>query len=336
MKAFMFQEPNHAELIEMDKPKPSEDEVRIKVAACGFCGTDIHTYKGEHVTEYPVVPGHEFSGVVDQIGSKVKNFKQGDKVVGDPNIFCENCDYCKENKQIHCKNIQVVGNTRNGAFAEYVTLPERCVFHIPPDSDMAAMAMAEPLACVINAHNKVTIPVGGKVLIFGAGTIGLLHLMIADHRGAAEVTIVDLREGQLETARKLGAAHTVLADVKEKEKLRQIAPDGFDVIIEATGVPAVAQKGIPMLRSTGTFVAFGAYPVNSRIEVDPQQIYIRDLKIVGSYALQKTMQQSIAMISGQKVELEALIGRKISIDEMPEVFQEFVQGKTLNKTMVIF
>lgn len=336
MKAFMFFEPGHAEITEVDKPVPKEDEILIKVAACGFCGTDIHTYKGEHVTIYPVIPGHEFSGVVEAAGERVINFKPGDRVVGDPNIFCENCDSCKVNKQIHCKNIEVIGNTRNGAFAEYVTLPERCAFHIPGDSDMVAMSLAEPLACVINAHNKVTIPVGGKVLIFGAGTIGLLHLMIARNRGASTVTVVDIKERQLEMAEKLGAAHTVVADGQEEERLGSIAPDGFDVIIEATGVPAVAERGIPMLADTGTFVAFGAYPLQSRIQADPQQIYYRDLKIVGSYALQKTMQQAIDMIQEGKVPLRQLVGRELVPEEMPEVLKLFMEGKTVNKSVVTF
>ena len=105
MKAYMFLEPNHAEIVELSKPVPGDDEVLIKVAACGFCGTDIHTYKGEHVTEYPVIPGHEFSGVVEAVGKAVVDFVPGEHVVGDPNIFCENCDFCKVNKQIHCKHL---------------------------------------------------------------------------------------------------------------------------------------------------------------------------------------------------------------------------------------
>lgn len=336
MKAFMFLEPNHAEIIEIDKPVPKEDEVLIKVAACGFCGTDIHTYKGEHVTEYPVIPGHEFSGVIETTGNKVKNFKAGDHVVGDPNIFCENCACCKANQQIHCKNIEVIGNTRNGAFAEYVKLPERCVFKIPEDSSLTAMSMAEPLACVINAHNKVTIPVSAKVLIFGAGTIGLFHLMIARQRGAAFAAVVDLKQGQLDMAETLGADLTVMAGQGQDEKLREAVPEGFDVIIEATGVPSVAERGIPLLADTGTFVAFGAYPINSSIQINPQQVYYRDLKIVGSYALQKTMQQSIDMIREGRINPERLIGKVITLDEMPDMFQKFMQDKTVNKTIVAF
>ena len=113
-----------------DRPVPKEDEVLIKVMAAGFCGTDIHTYKGEHVTNYPIIPGHEFSGVIAEIGEKVTQFKIGDLVITDPNVFCEKCHYCKQNKQIHCEHIEVIGNTRNGAFAEYVACllyTSRCV-----------------------------------------------------------------------------------------------------------------------------------------------------------------------------------------------------------------
>jgi len=336
MKAYMFLEPNHAEIVELSKPVPGDDEVLIKVAACGFCGTDIHTYKGEHVTEYPVIPGHEFSGVVEAVGKAVVDFAPGEHVVGDPNIFCENCDFCKVNKQIHCKHIQVVGNTRNGAFAEYITLPERCTYHIPKDASLLAMSMAEPLACVINAHNKVTIPIGARVLILGAGTIGLLHLMIAKQRGASSVTVADLKERQLETARELGATHTVKAGEGQEEAFASISPGGFDVIIEATGVPKVCEAGIPLLADTGTLLTFGAYPLQSRIQIDPQQVYYRDLKIIGSYALQKTMQQSIEMIKENKVNLKALVGKIIKLEDMPEAFGQFIEGKTVNKTIVAF
>ncbi len=336
MKAFMIFEPNKADLVDIEKPTLEYNEVLVKVAACGFCGTDIHTYKGEHPTEYPLVPGHEFSGVIEKVGKNITQFVKGDKVVVDPNIFCEKCFFCKQNKQIHCENISVIGSTRFGAFAEYVTAPEQCVFKVPDGSDLVAMSMAEPLACVINAHNKVTIPVGGEVLIFGAGTIGLLHLMIAKIRGAVSVTIVDIKQGQLDTAKKLGANHVLLSGENLGTELKKIAPYGFDVIIEATGVPAVAEQGIPMLANMGAFVTFGAYPLNSSIRVDPQQIYFRDLKIIGSYALQKTMQQSIAMIREKKIDLQQLIGRCISLDEMPEVFGQFCEGKTTNKTIVKF
>ena len=333
MKAFIIKEPFKAGVFEVKKPVPKANEVLIKVAAAGFCGTDIHTFKGEHVTNYPIIPGHEFSGIIEEIGSDITKFKVGDHVVADPNVFCESCYYCKQNMQIHCEDIEVIGNTRNGAFAEYVTVPERCVFQIG-NLDLIEASMAEPLACVINSHNKVTIQVGSKVLITGAGTIGLMQLQMAQKRGASMVVMVDIKQEQLNMAKKLGADYALLSGNDIEEKLREIAPRGYDTVIDATGVPSVVEMGIKRLANRGSFIAFGVCPTDSSIKVNPFDIYYRDLKVIGSYALEKTMPQSIAMLENAKLNLRPLISEVISLDEMPEKFNEFVQGKTQGKIIV--
>jgi 2-desacetyl-2-hydroxyethyl bacteriochlorophyllide A dehydrogenase len=335
MKAFVITDPNKFSLMDVPKPEPACDEVLIKVVAAGFCGTDIHTYRGEHPTVYPVIPGHEFSGVVEAIGSQVHNFKPGDQVVADPNIFCENCYYCKQNKQIHCENIKVVGNTRAGAFAEYVTVPERCVFS-SENVNMIQASMAEPLSCVINAYNKVSVPVGGSVLILGAGTIGLMHLLLCLRGGASTVTVVDKKESQIAMAKKLGATHALVSDEMLESNLKAIQSRGFSVVIDATGVPKVVERAIPHLAKTGVFLCFGACPIKSNITINPFDLYYNDWKFVGSYALQKSMPQSIAMLSEGKMDLAPLIGKTITLDEMPEQFIAFCEGKTNNKIIVVF
>lgn len=335
MKAFVIAEPNKFALQEVEKPRPQSGEALVKVSAAGFCGTDIHTYKGEHPTVYPLIPGHEFSGIVESVGTSVRSFKPGDSVIADPNIFCENCYYCKQNKQIHCENIKVIGNTRAGAFAEYVTVPERCLFHAG-DTDPIQGAMAEPLACVINAHNKVSIPIGGSVLIFGAGTIGLMHLMISLRAGASSVTIVDKKPAQLELAKKLGAANVLLSDVNLSKTLKTLQPRGYSVVIDATGVPKVVEQAIPLLTNAGSFIAFGACPTESSITVNPFDLYYKDWKLIGSYALEKTMPQSISMLSDGGLDLSPLIGKVITLDEMPEMFTAFCNGETNNKIIVKF
>jgi 2-desacetyl-2-hydroxyethyl bacteriochlorophyllide A dehydrogenase len=335
MKAFVITEPNKFFLMEVPKPEPADDEVLIKVAAAGFCGTDIHTFHGKHPTVYPLIPGHEFSGIIEKAGSLVTDFKFGDKVVVDPNIFCEKCYYCKQNKQIHCENIKVIGNTRDGAFAEYVTAPERCVFSAE-NIDLIQAAMVEPLSCVINAYNKFSIPVGGSVLIFGAGTIGLMHLMICLRGGASTVTIVDKKNFQLEMAKKLGATHTFVSDENLERNLKSVQRRGFSVVIDATGVPKVVELAILHLAKTGVFVSFGACPIKSNISINPFDLYYNDWKLIGSYALQKSMPQSIAMLAEGKFDLSPLIGKTITIEEMPEQFVAFCEGKTNNKIVVVF
>lgn len=335
MKAFVIRNPNQAEIMEVPKPEPLADEVLIRVRASGFCGTDVHTFKGEHPSKYPLIPGHEFSGVIEKVGAAVTRFKAGEPVVADPNVFCESCRYCKQNKQIHCESLQVIGNTRSGAFAEYVTAPERCVFSAE-GLDLVQGSMAEPLGCVINSHNKVTIPVGGSVLIYGAGTIGLMHLLLAKRRGASSITVVDIKPAQLEIAASLGADRTITAGAEAGAALDGNHPDGFSVVIDATGVPTVVEEAIRRVAVTGTFLAFGACPTESSIRINPFELYYRDLNLVGSYALQKTMPQSIAMLREGGLDLRPLIGEVISLEEMPERFAAFVAGKTNNKIIVEF
>ncbi len=334
MKAFVIEKPNSASIQDIPKPRPDHDEVLIKVKASGFCGTDIHTYKGEHPSTYPLVPGHEFSGIVEEIGPGVTQFKPGDPVVADPNIFCESCFYCKQNKQIHCENLKVIGNTRNGAFAEYVTAPERCTFSAE-GLDLTQAAMAEPLGCVINAHNKIVPPLGGTIVIFGAGTIGLLHLLISQRRGAAKIAMVDVKKEQLALAQKLGASSVYESSRDIADRLKRDFPRGLDLVIDATGVPKVVETAIQLVAVTGTFMGFGACPTDSSIQINPFDLYHRDWKLIGSYALEKTMPQSLDMLRGG-LDLAALIGRQIRLEEMPSSFADFMNSKTCNKTIVTF
>ena len=335
MKAFIITKPNKFELVEVKKPTPDHDEVLVKVTAAGLCGTDIHILKGDHPTTFPIIPGHEFAGIVDEVGTLVKGFKKGDAVIVDPNIFCESCYYCKQNKQIHCENIKVLGSTMDGAFAEYVAVPQRCLFHIG-DIPAVQASMAEPLACVINAYNKVPVPLGGHVLIYGAGTIGLMHLMISLRSGAASVTVVDKKQASLKIAAALGATYVLESDEQLANKLNDISPRGFTYVIDATGVPSVVEQAITYLAKTGTFIAFGACPSESTITINPFDLFYNDWKLIGSYALEKTMQQSIDMLTVGGMDLSPLIGQVITLDEMPDVFPAFCDGETNNKIIVKF
>lgn len=333
MKALIIEAPNQISVREVPRPVPADDELLIRVAAAGFCGSDIHICKGEHIANYPVIPGHEFSGIVEECGKNVVHFKKGDRVTADPNIFCENCAACKSNHQIHCEQLQVLGSLRNGAFAEYVTVPERCAFHIG-DMDFLQASMCEPLGCVINSHNKFEIPVGSKVLIMGAGTIGLMQLMMCRCRGASLIVMTDIKDDQLKKARDLGANEVIRADGKENERLKELAPEGFNIVIDATGVPACVENGFKLLKYGGKLIVFGACPANSSIRIDPFEVFYRDLQIIGSYALEKTMGQAIAMINDGGLDLSPLIGQVISLDKSADRFLDFASGKTSNKIIV--
>ena len=335
MKALSIEKENTICLKHMPEPEPAPDELLIKVAACGFCGSDIHFFRGGHVQRYPIIPGYEFSGIVEKTGSAVVNFQAGDRVAADPNIFCENCDACKSNHQIHCKNLSVLGSLRDGAFAEYVTVPERCAFHIG-GLDFIQASMAEPLGCVINSHNKYEIPTGASVFVMGAGTIGLMQMMLSKKRGAAKVIMTDIKDKQLAKAKDLGADVVIKSDEHIFDALKKIAPEGFDIVIDATGVPECVEMGIKLVKYAGKMIIFGACPAGSSVTIDPFDIYFRDIQIIGSYALEKTLGQAVAMLKSGAIDLRPLIGRVVNIDEAAAVFHDFAEGKTSNKLIVSF
>lgn len=335
MKALVIEKENTICLKEVPKPVPADDEVLIKVKAGGFCGSDVHIFKGGHVQKYPVIPGHEFSGIIEEVGKNVRHFKAGDRVAADPNIFCENCDACKANHQIHCKDLSVLGSLRDGAFAEYVTVPERCVFDIG-DLDFIQASMAEPLGCVINSHNKFEIPIGSTVLIMGAGTIGLMQMKISKQRGAARVVMIDIKDEQLKKAEELGADIVLKSDENVVAKLKEIAPDGFEIVIDATGVPKCVEMGIGLVKYAGKMIVFGACPAGSSCSINPFDIFMKDIQIIGSYALEKTLGQSIAMLKNGAIDLKPMVGKVFTIDEAEEMFLEFAAGRTNNKLIVTF
>lgn len=333
MKAYIINGVKSAGIGEIDIPKPGEHEVLIKVEAAGVCGTDLHIYQGEYFSTYPLVPGHEFSGTVAAVGRGVTQTAVGQAVVSDPNIFCEKCYFCKQNLQNHCEDFQATGVTKNGAFAQYVAVPEATVFPIRC-IDFAHAALIEPLACVVYGQERARPAAGQHVLVMGAGAIGLLHLQLARHNGAASVTVVDLYKERLEVAGKLGATYMVQSGPEMEKTLNSLCPKGFQTVIDATGVPAVIEKAVRFVRNDGTLLLFGVCPNDSKITVSPYEIFKRDLKIVGSFALRKTFQQAISLIEGGIIDVAPLIGQAVALDELPGAIEHMLQGKTSMKIIV--
>ncbi|MCJ7625179.1 MAG: alcohol dehydrogenase catalytic domain-containing protein, partial [Anaerolineaceae bacterium] len=168
MKAIRIEQPNHLEILHLPRPEPGENEVLIKVMASGICGTDIHILRGEYLGDYPVIPGHEFSGIVEQLGIGVSRLRTGERVAVEPNLSCGNCAYCLENQQNFCLNWQAVGVTLPGGMAEYVVVPEAAVFSIE-DMPFEWGAFMEPLSCVLHGIERTGIDLADRVAIIGAG-----------------------------------------------------------------------------------------------------------------------------------------------------------------------
>ncbi|MDD3714806.1 MAG: alcohol dehydrogenase catalytic domain-containing protein, partial [Atribacterota bacterium] len=267
MKACLFEAKEKYVICDIEKPVPQKDEVLIRVKAVGICGTDIHILKGEYFSDFPLIAGHEFSGEVVEVGEEVTQFQPGDRVTADPNIFCDKCYFCKINKNNHCLDSHVVGVTQNGAFAEYVAVSEKGIFSIPDHLSYSEAALAEPLACVVYGIRRSGIKPGEKVLIFGAGAIGLLLMSLLKMNGASQVVMVDISQKKLDFAKKMGASEVILNNEDGEKKLKAIAPFGFELVADATGSPRVMERELQFVEPDGTFLVFGVAPIGAMMKV---------------------------------------------------------------------
>ncbi len=313
MKAARIERPGQATVVTVAEPSVGADDVLIKVRAAGICGTDLHIFKGEYEAEYPIIPGHEFSGEVVGVGANVAHFKVGDRVTADPNIPCNRCSSCQRNEPNQCKNLRAIGVTRDGGFAEYVVAPEANVFSIG-ELSYGTAALIEPLACVVWGIKQVDVQAGDTALVFGAGPMGLLVAQSLKQAGAVRVVVTDVVPWRLQMAEQLGATHAVIADSQQAAKLKRIEPDGFDIVADATGIPAVLEGTFQYAKPRGKIWVFGVTPQGTYVKFPSYEVFRRDLKIIGSFAVNRTFPQSIALIQSGAIKVEPLISHQLPLD----------------------
>jgi D-arabinitol dehydrogenase (NADP+) len=314
MKAARIERPGQATVVTVAEPSVGADDALIKVRAAGICGTDLHIFKGEYEAEYPIIPGHEFSGEVVGVGANVTHFKVGDRVTADPNIPCNRCSSCQRNEPNQCKNLRAIGVTRDGGFAEYVVAPEANVFSIG-EMSYGTAALIEPLACVVWGIKQVDVQAGDTALVFGAGPMGLLVAQSLKQAGAVRVVVTDVVPWRLQMAEQLGATHTVIADSQQAAKLKSIEPDGFDIVADATGIPAVLEGTFQYAKPRGKIWVFGVTPQGTYVKFPSYEVFRRDLKIIGSFAVNRTFPQSIALIQSGAIKVEPLISHQLPLDD---------------------
>ena len=305
--------PEQAIISTVEPPEPGRDDVLIEVHASGICGTDLHILKGEYKAQYPLIPGHEFSGVVSAVGENVTRFKIGDRVTADPNIPCNRCPACQRNAPNQCENLAAVGVTRDGGFAEYVVAPESNIFAIG-DLSFSAAALVEPLACVVWGLKRVEVQPGDSALVFGAGPMGCLLAQGLRKAGAARVVITDVAPQRLALAASLGVTETILAD----EQSQRLATHSFDIVADATGVVSVIEQAFGYVRSRGKFWMFGVVPPDQCVSISPYDIFRKDLSIIGSFAVSRTFHESIALIQSGAIQVEPLISHKLRLEDFCE------------------
>ncbi|MFQ5835256.1 MAG: zinc-binding dehydrogenase [bacterium] len=322
-----------AEKIKLEKtpiPSVASDEVLIQVKVCGICGSDIHAYKGRHPFVHPpIVLGHEFSGMVSEIGSGLKGISKGEKVTVEPNIVCGRCYNCLHGRYNICLNLKVIGCVGyNGAFAEYIVVPKDKVVKLPQEITYDEAALIEPAAVAVHAVKKAEQRVGGRVVILGAGPIGLLVMQMAKISGADEVIITDLLDYRLKKARDLGADRAI--NSRRENLVSLIKGDygeaGIDLIYDCVGIEETVSQAIQIARK-GTKILIVGVP-EEKIGVNLAYVQDRELEILGSLMyLRKDFTTAIELIHQGKVRVGPLISHHFTLEEIDKAFQKILNVK---------
>lgn len=307
MRAIRIEGPGQVRLVEVPVPEPADDELLVRVMASGICGTDIHILRGEYLGDYPVVPGHEFSGVVERAGARVTRLRVGDRVAVEPNLPCDNCANCLNNRQNFCSNWQAIGVTRPGGMAGHVIAPEKAVFSIG-ELPFEHGALMEPLSCVLHGVERARIRLADRVALLGAGPIGVLLLQVLRLQGAAQVIVVERNPARAELARACGA-HRCYADLDSLDE------SAFDVVVDATGAIPLMERTVDLARRGGTVLLFGVPPAGRRIELDAFQIFRKGLTILSSFTSVRNSYQALALLESGRVDASALISHRLPLAE---------------------
>ncbi|MFE2066730.1 zinc-dependent alcohol dehydrogenase family protein [Streptomyces sp. NPDC059467] len=321
MKAAVIEAPGKVTVTTVPDPTPGPREVVVEVAACGLCGTDLHILQGEFAPTLPVVPGHEFAGVVVGLGREVTELAVGDRVAVDPSLYCNECRYCRAGRNNLCDRWQAIGVTVAGGAAEYAVAPVANCVRLPDHIDVQEAALIEPLSCAVRGYDVLNSRLGSHVLIYGSGTMGLMMLELAKRTGAASVDVVDVNPERLATAAKLGCSQTALS----ADELAR--PGGWDVVVDATGNAAAIQDGLDRVAKAGTFLQFGVADYATRVTIDPYRIYNQEITITGSMAVLHSYERAAELFATGVLDPQVFISHRLPLAEYPQALERFAAGQ---------
>ncbi len=344
MKAVRIYGPNDARLVDVPTPEPGPGEALCKVVRSGICGTDYSIYTGEFsfvksgAVKFPMTPGHEWSGVVEEVGSGVENLKPGDRVVGDTMVSCGTCYDCLMGQYGHCWKLRCVGtiNTWDGAYAEYILMPARHLFHLPDNVSFDQGAMIEPAATALYAVTLAGVKAGDTVLVQGSGPIGIMAARLSKLAGAAKVIITGRKEFKLRVALNLGIDAAInVTEVPLDQAIRAHAGDwGVDRVIEASGSTELFRESLNLIKPGGTIavVAFYEQMVDG---FDIDRFVFGDVTIRGVAGSLGMYMPILKLMSSGMLDFGSLITGRYRLDEAPRALQHMKEkSETRIKLMI--
>lgn len=317
--------------MEMPEPQPADDEIKVRVYACGVCGTDIHLMHDEYPSKPPIITGHEFSGVVVETGKNVTEFQAGDRVVTQTAIeTCEKCEYCRQGLRMLCPERKSVGSGINGGFAEFVTIPARHAFRIPKGVSLRTAALCEPLACVVRGVcERTSITAGDYVLVAGAGIMAQLTAQVVMANGGNVImTGLANDEERFALAKSLGVFATVRMD--EGDPLARVLAltggTGVEKAFECSGAASSADFCLDALKKTGyyTQIAIPGKPIS----FDMDKALYKEITISNSYASERTSWlTALRLLEHRKIQIDSMISDILPLHEWERGFARTIAKK---------
>lgn len=323
MKSAVFYGKHDLRVEEHEMPKVGPKDVLIQVKACGVCGTDVHIYEGDkgaaEVTP-PTILGHEFSGVIAEVGSEVTNYKAGDRVCIDPNCYCGACEPCRNGVVHYCEHMIGYDTTVNGGFAEYCAVNERQVYKLGDNTSFEQGAMTEPVACCLHGMDMCEIRPGHQVVVIGGGMIGLLMLQLSRLAGAAKVALLEPVESKREVGKKLGA-DICIDPIHEnvKARLKEEGMTWVNTVIECVGRPSTIEQAIDIAGNKAVVMMFGLTKPDETISVKPFEIFRKELVLKASYINPYTQKRALDLIDSGRLDVSSMVYEVAALDELADI-----------------
>lgn len=332
MKAAIISGANKIKIEEIPKPKIGPYDVLSKVKRAGICGTDYAIFSGktflidEKLLEYPAICGHEWSGIVEEVGEEVRKFKVGDKVTGDDNVSCKNCIECKRGNYHLCKSMKAVGTIGNypGAFAEYIKMPEADTYKIPENISLDMGALVEPASIAGYTVEKACIEMGDIVLINGTGSIGIFAAQFAKIAGASKTILTGRKDSKLAIGKKVGADIIVNVNTDDASKIvaKETNNNGVDVVIEASGSLSAFSDSFDNLRSGGT-ISIVSFFEKKLPEFDLDKMVFKEIKIVTALGCPNFFPKTLKLMDAKRIVGEPIITHKFPFEEIEKAIMAF-------------
>lgn len=337
MLASILVEPGRIELQDVPIPRVLDGVVLIRVKAALTCGTDLKAYRRGH----PVIPmpgpfGHEFSGIVEETGKGVRRFRRGDEVMTVHSAPCLSCNFCRKKAYNLCE--QIMNTKILGAFAEFIILPSHILkqnaFRKPKNLSFEEASFLEPLSCVVHGMSSLDITKGDRVLVIGAGPIGLLHLLLLREKGAM-VSVVDIHPRRLRMARRFRAEATFQPEQIESAIKKLTGGLGFDAVFECTGNPEVWENSVYYVRKGGSIVLFGGCKEGTRVSYSADRLHYDEITLKGSFHYTPyDVRKAYRLLSSRRINVSQLISGKYSLRQVKKAFLKLDRGEGIKYAII--